>query len=172
MIQNMGLRSKQKSETSKEAARQQWNPRKQYLGCKETPKQKKKYRNEAEEQKETEGINFAKILRIAAIAAAKASKPGWPSLPRGVKCKEDPVSTKATQEIVIRIFSNACAEAAQACRDQINKAYPGQCEEIIAAKIRQIDEEDSSTDNEVISKNLRKEPGPNTLKIMKKRPRC
>ena len=97
---------------------------------------RREYRNEAEEPKETEGRNFAKILRIAAIAAAKASKHGWPSLPRGVKCKEDPVSTKATQEIVIRIFSNACAEAAQACRDQINKAYPDHCEEIIAAKIR------------------------------------
>ena len=82
----------------------------------------------------------------------------------GVKCKEDPVSTKATQEIVIRIFSNACAEAAQVCRDQINKAYPDHCEEIIAAKIRQIDEDDSSTDDEVISKNMRKEPGPNTFK--------
>ena len=164
MIQNMGLRSKQKSDISKEAARQQWNPRKQYLFCKETPKQKEKYRTEAEKQKETEGRNYLKILRIAAIAAAKASKHGWPSLPRGVKWLENTEATKATQEIVIRIFSNACAAAAQACRDQINRSYPDHCEEIIAAKMRQIDDDDISTDDEVISKNSRKEPGPNTKK--------
>ena len=88
-------------------------------------------------------------------------------MPHGVRCKEDTEATKATQEIVIRIFSNACAAAALACRDQIIKSYPYHCEEIMATKLRQIDDDDSSKESnaavdadEAISENLLKEPGP------------
>ena len=73
MIHNKGLLRKQKSEISKEAAHQQWNPVKTHKNIlmSGTPNQKEKYRTVAEKQKETEGSNYSKILRIAAIAGQK-----------------------------------------------------------------------------------------------------
>ena len=60
MSHDKGLLRKQKSEVSKEAAHQQWNPDKTHknIPMRGTPNQKVKYRTEAEKQKETEGRNY------------------------------------------------------------------------------------------------------------------
>ena len=57
MSHDNGLLRKQKSEVSKEAAHQQWNPDKTHknIPMRGTPNQKVKYRTEAEKQKEIEG---------------------------------------------------------------------------------------------------------------------
>ena len=75
------------------------------------------------------------MLRKTAIAVAKASKYGWPTAPNDTQCEE-----------VIHIFSKACAAASVVCRDFIISTYPPDSERIMAQKMQQIDDDDSSKD--------------------------
>ena len=98
------------------------------------------------QKRTTENNNYNKILRKAAIAPAKASKYGWPIAPNDTLCEEEAEAKNKTQEEVIHIFSKACAAASVVCRDFIISTYPQDSERIMAQKMQQIDDDDSSKD--------------------------
>ena len=76
-----------------------------------------------------------------------ATKYGWPFTAKNPRSKEEISAAEKAQEKVIRIFCMACADAALVCRGYFRDTYPREYAEIMANKLQQLEEDDSSNES-------------------------